>query len=67
MPDKVGRKVAVSVRFDTVSIEVICGGDYEAQVLYDDLIDRLRNGEGFTISLEQAEAVGTKTGGDNGK
>lgn len=49
----IGKKVAVSVLFDTVTIEIICGDDYMAQVLYDDLIDKLRRGEGITISLAQ--------------
>jgi hypothetical protein len=49
----VGRKVAVSVRFDTVMLEVICGDEYEAQVLYDDLVDRLKSGEGISLSLAQ--------------
>lgn len=51
--DKVGKKVAVSVLFDTVTIEIICGDDYMAQVLYDDLLDRLRRGEGITVSMAQ--------------
>ena len=49
--EKVGKKIAVSVMFDTVKLEVICGDDYEAQVLYDDLIERLRSGEGISLSV----------------
>jgi hypothetical protein len=49
--DKVGKKIAVSVMFDTVKVEIICGDDYEAQVLYDDLIERLRSGEGISLSV----------------
>mgnify|MGYP001597966348 FL=1 len=52
--DMVGKKVAVSVLFDSVNIEIICGDDYLAQVLYDDLIDRLRSGKGITLALGQA-------------
>jgi hypothetical protein len=52
--DEVGKKVAISVLFDVVSIEVICGDDYLAQVLYDDLVDRLQKGEGFSLGLGQA-------------
>jgi hypothetical protein len=55
--DKVGKKVAVSVRFDTVTLEVICGDEYEAQVLYDDLVERLRSGEGISLSLGQPESA----------
>jgi hypothetical protein len=54
--DMVGKKVAVSVLFDSVNIEIICGDDYLAQVLYDDLIDRLRSGKGITLALGQANA-----------
>ena len=46
-------KVAVSVRFDTVSIELICGDPYDAQTLYDEVIERLRCGEGLTLGMEQ--------------
>lgn len=56
--EKVGQQVGVSVLFDTVTVEVICGDEYAAQVLYDDVIDRLQRGEGITLSLEQpAKAV----------
>ncbi len=54
--DPVGKKVAVSVLFDTVTVAIICGDDYLAQVLYDDLIDRLRSGQGITLSLDQGRA-----------
>jgi hypothetical protein len=49
----VSRKVAVSMMFDTVRIDVVCGDGYEATVLYDDLVDRLKAGEGITIALDQ--------------
>jgi hypothetical protein len=48
-----GKKLALSVLFDTVAIEIICGDDYEAQVLYDDLVERMQKGEGITVSVEQ--------------
>lgn len=57
MSDTVGRKVAVSVLFDIVKIEVICGDFYEAQVLYDDLIERLQAGEGISLSLAQSSPL----------
>ena len=49
-------KIAVSVIFDVVHIELICGDQYVAQVLLDDLVDRLKSGEGITLSLEQKPA-----------
>lgn len=51
--DKVSQKLAVSILMDTVTIEIICGDAYAAEVLYDDLVDRLRSGEGITLSLDQ--------------
>lgn len=50
-------KVAVSILWDTVKLELICGDDYAATVLFDDLIDRLKAGEGITLSLQQPEPV----------
>ena len=47
------KKLAVSVLFDVVTLEIICGDDYEAQVLFDDLIDRLRKGEGIMLGVGQ--------------
>lgn len=49
------KKVAVSVFADVVKVEMICGDLYAAQVLYEDLIDRLRSGEGLTIALKQPD------------
>lgn len=46
-------KVAVSVLFDTVKIELICGDAYEAQSLYDEVVERLQAGEGLTLGMEQ--------------
>jgi hypothetical protein len=55
--DIVSKQVAVSVLFDTVTIELICKDDYLATVLYDDILDRLQRGEGITLSLAQKEEV----------
>ena len=52
-----GKKLAISVLFDTVKLEIICGDAYEAQVLYDDLLDRLRAGEDISVGLSQPEEV----------
>lgn len=53
--DTVGKQVAISVMFDIVKIEIICGDDYTAQVLYDDLVERLGAGQGITLGLGQKE------------
>lgn len=49
--DLVGRKIAVSALFDTVTIEIICGDDYEAAVLYDDVVERFQEGGGITLTV----------------
>ena len=46
-------KLAVNIMLDTVSIELICGDEYAAEVLYDDIIDRLKAGEGLTLTANQ--------------
>jgi hypothetical protein len=48
------RKLAVSISFDVVRIDVICGDNYEAQVLYDDIIERMKSGEGITLRVPPA-------------
>ncbi|MFC3208083.1 hypothetical protein [Aquamicrobium soli] len=48
-------KIAISVLFDTVTVELICGDEYAAQVTYEDIVDRLQRGEGLTLSVKQAE------------
>jgi hypothetical protein len=57
MADTVSRKIAVSIKFDVVSVEIICGDLYEAEVLYDDIIERLKSGEGVSLSVKQPEQV----------
>jgi hypothetical protein len=54
---KVGKKLAVSVLFDTVSVEIICGDEYEAQVLFDDIVERMQSGEGISLGVEPKEAT----------
>jgi hypothetical protein len=57
--DLVGKKLAISVMFDVVGVEIHCGDEYEAQVLYDDLIERMRSGEGFSLGAKPKEKSGT--------
>lgn len=51
-PQIVGKKLAISVLFNTVSVEIICADGYEAQVLYDDLVERMQSGEGICLSAK---------------
>lgn len=53
-------KLEVDVLFDTVSIKISCGDDYAAQVVFDDIVDRLRRGEGLTLRLTQTEPLPEK-------
>lgn len=41
---KVGDSINVSVVFSTVRLEIECKSEYEAQVLYEDVVERLTNG-----------------------
>ena len=50
-------QVAVSVLDDTVSIELIYSDAYVAQVVYDEIIERLSRGEGLTLGLSQPEPL----------
>lgn len=43
-------KMAIGVMFDTVTIELKFESDYEAQVVFDDLADRLAAGQPVTLS-----------------
>ena len=46
----VGNSVHVSVVFNVVRIEVECDDEYQAQVLYDDIVERMQNGGQLAIS-----------------
>lgn len=50
--------ISVSVLFDTVKIEISCGDDYAAQVLFDDMVERLEAGQEINIK----PSAGIKTG-----
>jgi hypothetical protein len=51
MSKPIQKQMAVSVIFDVVKIEVHCKDNYEAQVLYDDVVERMQAGEGITLSV----------------
>jgi hypothetical protein len=53
MPDELittVKKTCVSVLLDTVNIEIVCGDGYEAQVLFEDLVERLQRGKTISIT-----------------
>ncbi len=45
-------KVAITVLFDVVRIELHFGDEYLAQVAHEDIVDRIRAGEGIHISID---------------
>ena len=47
---RVGESLSVSVQGDFVSIQIACRDLYEAQVLFDDLVERLQSGESICLS-----------------
>lgn len=49
--DLTGKHINVNVLFDVVSIEVHCGDDYEAQVLFDDVAETLKAKGSVTIAV----------------
>lgn len=51
--DRIGNSILLGVMFDTVEIKIVCDSDYGAQVLYDDLVDRLQAGQGIILAPGQ--------------
>jgi hypothetical protein len=57
----VNKKMVVSIDGSTVTLEIICADEYEATVLHDDILERMRNGTGIQLSVEShAERGGTE-------
>lgn len=44
------QKIEVNVLFDTVRIAIVCDDPYTAQVLFDDLVQRLKAGESIAFT-----------------
>ena len=56
MAEAIGKGLLVGIGIDArVTIEVVCNSDYEAEVLYEDIIDRLRRGEAISFSVAAQE------------
>ena len=62
--DVVGRQLAVSITFNVVSVEIICSDAYEAEVLFDDLTERARSGEGFSLGALATPKLTRRNGSD---
>ena len=58
----VGKSLSLSVLFDTVTIQIRCGDSYEAQVIYDDLVERARSGDGFSLAVSCTRVRGSGRG-----
>lgn len=52
--DLAGKRINISVLFDTVRIDIACGDDYAAQVAYDDIVDTVQAGGSFTITVDKS-------------
>lgn len=52
----VSRSFHASTLLDVISLSFVCGSAYEAQVLFEDLSERLRRGEEVVLRLAHAEA-----------
>jgi len=57
-PQTVGRNISVSVALDVVTLQIKCGDGYEAQVLYDDLRERLESGQGLALGVLRTREQG---------
>ncbi|ANW00651.1 hypothetical protein [Bradyrhizobium icense] len=49
--DLVAKRVVIEVAFDMVTIQLHCGDEYAAQVLHEDICDRLRSGKPVSLSM----------------
>ncbi len=56
-----GKRINISVLFDVLRIEIACGDDYEAQVVFDDIAETLEAGGGFTLTASQGTVVKSDT------
>ena len=52
--DLTGKRLNISVLFNVVRIEIACGDDYEAQVLYDDIAETVQAGGSFALNVNKA-------------
>jgi len=48
------KQIAVSIYEGTVTLEINCGDRYEARIFYEDLIERIKRGEGVAINFRKA-------------
>jgi hypothetical protein len=51
------RQMAIEIKDKTVTLSVSCSDAYEARVLHDDLIDRLKAGETIDLSFTPKSKV----------
>lgn len=58
--DLTGKRINISVILDVVRIEIYCGDDYEAQVLFDDVSGTVSAGGSFTLAVDKA-TIASKT------
>jgi hypothetical protein len=44
-------KMNIKVAFNIVSLEIVCRDSYEAQVLFDDLVERIKSDGGMVLGF----------------
>lgn len=48
--------INITVQFDTISINLTCADSYAAQVLFDDVVERIQSGHGIMLGRVEKEA-----------
>ena len=51
-------ELAVSIKGNIVRLELILRGEYDAIVTYDDIIERLQSGDGFSLTFNAPKQNG---------
>jgi len=56
VPDLLNKTVEISVLADVVTVSIHCGDAYQAQVLYDDMKDKMDSGDGIALTCKPRAA-----------
>lgn len=52
------KQLAVSVVKNVVTVEIICSDAYEARVVADDITERMKAGDGFSLNVKGPPQTG---------
>jgi len=49
----VSKKIAINVRrnLDTVTIDIVCENDYQAELFYEDVVEKMQKGDDLTLKI----------------